>query len=199
MQLCRLLTIRWCQCLQGFSEQCIDLTVLSLAIEKQTNETICIDSLICSKWKAPKEIAGVGPFPATRPFNCFGFGSQIHLLSSFASTSSGGVTTKTTTSTAFKFVLMLKNQRCRVRWKLELDAISTAGFVLQGALSWAVMHNEGSDSEPVSACRLDKGKARKNVTTRIFIVLPKGVLFFLYQVGSWCFIVRKCNFDSQCS
>ena len=40
MQLCRLLTIRWCQCLQGFPEQRIDLTVLSLAIEKQTNETM---------------------------------------------------------------------------------------------------------------------------------------------------------------
>ena len=98
MQLCMLLTQRWCQCLQGFPEQCIDSVISSNWKNKQMKQ--CIDSLICSKWKAPKEMAGVRPFPATWSIQ-FGFGSQIHLLSSFASFSSGGFTTKTTTSTAF--------------------------------------------------------------------------------------------------
>ena len=40
------------------------------------------------------------------------------------------------------------------------------------------MHNEGSESEPVSACRLDKGKAHEIVAIRLFTVLPKHAVFF---------------------
>ena len=171
MQLCSILTLQWRQCLISGTMHCLDSVISSNWKTNKWNNALT--ALSAANEKPPKRWQRHDHSRRPGPFNCFGFGSQIHLLSSFASTSSGGVTTKTTTSTAFKFVLMLKNQSCRVRWKLELDAIWTAGFVLQGALSWAVMHNEGSESEPVSACRLDKGKAREIVKTRISIVLPK--------------------------